>query len=52
MIIVATSAENNCLYCVVAHGAILRLSAKSPTISDQVNYIAHYKLIITVYSML
>ena len=48
MIIVATSAENNCLYCVVAHGAILRLSAKSPTISDQVNH----KLIITVYSML
>ena len=35
MIVVATSAENDCLYCVVAHGAILRIRAKSPTISDQ-----------------
>lgn len=40
MIVVATSGANNCLYCVVAHGAILRVRAKSPTISDQiaVNY--------------
>ena len=29
MIVVATSAENNCLYCVVAHGAILRIYEKS-----------------------
>ncbi len=36
MIVVATSAENECLYCVVAHGAILRIRAKSPTIADQV----------------
>ena len=35
MIVVATSAANDCLYCVVAHGAILRIRAKSPTISDQ-----------------
>ena len=32
MIVVATSAENNCLYCVVAHGAILRIYEKSATI--------------------
>ena len=31
MIVVATSAANECLYCVVAHGAILRIRAKSPT---------------------
>ena len=30
MIVVATSAVNNCLYCVVAHGAILRIRAKNP----------------------
>lgn len=36
MIVVATSAANDCLYCVVAHGAILRIRAKSPTIADQV----------------
>ncbi len=36
MIVVATSAENNCLYCVVAHGAILRIRAKQPLIADQV----------------
>jgi uncharacterized peroxidase-related enzyme len=36
MIVVATSGANNCLYCVVAHGAILRVRAKSPTVSDQV----------------
>lgn len=40
MIVVATSAANDCLYCVVAHGAILRVYAKSPTIADEiaVNY--------------
>ena len=36
MIVVATSNDNNCQYCVVAHGAILRLRAKEPTIADQV----------------
>src|SRR5438477_3801042 len=36
MIVVATSAVNNCLYCVVAHGAILRIRAKDPLIADQV----------------
>ena len=30
MIVVATSNDNNCLYCVVAHGAILRIRAKTP----------------------
>lgn len=34
MIVVVTSAHNKCLYCVVAHGAILRLYEKSATISD------------------
>jgi uncharacterized peroxidase-related enzyme len=36
MIVVATSAANDCLYCVVAHGAILRIRAKDPHIADQV----------------
>ena len=36
MVVVATSAENNCLYCVVAHGAILRVYEKNPLIADQV----------------
>ena len=35
MIIVATSAANHCLYCVVAHGAILRIYEKKPMIADQ-----------------
>ena len=35
MIIVATSGANHCLYCVVAHGAILRVYAKQPHIADQ-----------------
>ena len=34
MIVVATSAVNNCLYCVVAHGAILRIYEKSTQISE------------------
>jgi uncharacterized peroxidase-related enzyme len=34
MIVVATSAANDCLYCVVAHGAILRVRAKDPLIAD------------------
>jgi uncharacterized peroxidase-related enzyme len=36
MIVVATSGANNCLYCVVAHGAILRIYAKNPRVADQV----------------
>jgi uncharacterized peroxidase-related enzyme len=36
MIIVATSAANQCHYCVIAHGAILRVYAKNPLIADQV----------------
>ena len=36
MIVVATSAANECLYCVVAHGAILRVYEKHPLIADQV----------------
>jgi uncharacterized peroxidase-related enzyme len=41
MIIVATSAANQCLYCVVAHGAILRIYEKKPLLADQVavNYL-------------
>jgi uncharacterized peroxidase-related enzyme len=36
MIIVATSAANHCLYCVIAHGAILRIYEKKPLVADQV----------------
>jgi 4-carboxymuconolactone decarboxylase len=36
MIVVATSSPNQCQYCVVAHGAILRIRAKNPFIADQV----------------
>ena len=36
MIVVATSAVNECLYCVVAHGAILRIYEKKPLVADQV----------------
>ncbi len=36
MIITTTSAANSCLYCVVAHGAILRIYEKKPLIADQV----------------
>jgi uncharacterized peroxidase-related enzyme len=36
MIIVATSAANECLYCVVAHGALLRIFEKKPLVADQV----------------
>ena len=37
MIVTATSAANNCLYCVVAHGAILRIYEKKPLVADQVS---------------
>ena len=36
MIVVATSAANDCTYCVVAHGAILRIRARDPLVADQV----------------
>ncbi|KVG35339.1 peroxidase-related enzyme [Burkholderia diffusa] len=36
MIVVATSSVNQCQYCVIAHGAILRIRAKDPLIADQV----------------
>jgi uncharacterized peroxidase-related enzyme len=36
LIVVATSAANDCLYCVVAHGAIARIRARDPHIADQV----------------
>lgn len=36
LIVVATSAQNHCLYCVVAHGAIARIRARDPRIADQV----------------
>ena len=41
MIVVATSGYNQCLYCVVAHGAILRIYEKKPLVADQVavNYL-------------
>ena len=35
MIVVATSAAADCLYCVVAHGAVLRIRAKNPRVTDQ-----------------
>lgn len=41
MIVVATSAANSCLYCVVAHGAILRIRARNPRLSEQVA--THYR---------
>ena len=36
MIVIATSAENSCLYCIISHGAILRIYSKHPTLSDQI----------------
>ena len=36
MIVVATSAHNQCIYCVVAHGAILRIREKNPQLADQI----------------
>jgi uncharacterized peroxidase-related enzyme len=46
MIVAATSAKNGCLYCVVAHGALLRIYAKNPLVADQVA-INHLKADIT-----
>ena len=36
MIVVATSAQNDCLYCIVSHGAVLRIRSKDKNISDQI----------------
>lgn len=36
LVVVATSGANHCLYCIVAHGAILRIRSKDPQLSDQV----------------
>ena len=36
MVVVATSGANDCLYCVVAHGALLRIYEKNPLVADQV----------------
>ncbi len=36
MIVVATSADNGCQYCVIAHGAILRIRARHPLLADQI----------------
>jgi len=41
MIVVATSSPNQCQYCVIAHGAILRVRAKDPLIADQIS--ANYR---------
>ncbi len=41
MIVVATSSANQCIYCVVAHGAILRIREKNPFIADQIT--ANYR---------
>jgi uncharacterized peroxidase-related enzyme len=46
MIVTATSAKNSCLYCVVAHGALLRIYAKNPLLADQVA-VNHLKADIT-----
>jgi uncharacterized peroxidase-related enzyme len=46
MIVTTTSVKNNCLYCVVAHGALLRIYAKNPLIADQVA-VNHLKADIT-----
>lgn len=47
MIVTATSARNGCLYCVVAHGALLRIYSKNPLIADQVS-VNHLKADIPV----
>ena len=43
MIIVATSAQNNCLYCIVAHGALQRIYSKNPRLADQVSKICRLR---------
>jgi len=46
MIVTTTRAKNDCLYCVVAHGALLRIYAKNPLVADQVA-VNHLKADIT-----
>lgn len=46
MIVTTTSAKNDCLYCVIAHGALLRIYAKNPLVADQVA-VNHLKADIT-----
>ena len=46
MIVTTTSAANHCLYCVVAHGALLRIYEKKPLVADQVA-VNHHKADIT-----
>lgn len=46
MIVVATSAANHCLYCVIAHGAILRVRSRDPEIADQIA-VAHARADVT-----
>src|SRR5919205_1088324 len=46
MVIVATSGANRCLYCVVAHGALLRIYEKKPLLADQVA-VNHHKADLT-----
>ena len=46
MIVTTTSAANHCLYCVVAHGAILRIYEKKPLVADQVA-VNHHKADLT-----
>lgn len=46
MIVTATSARNQCLYCVIAHGALLRVYSKNPLLADQVA-VNHLKADIT-----
>lgn len=46
MIVLATSAENHCLYCIVAHGALHRIYSKQPLLADQVSQI----ILIKIYS--
>jgi uncharacterized peroxidase-related enzyme len=46
MIVTTTSAKNDCMYCVVAHGALLRIYAKNPIVADQVA-VNHLKADIT-----
>ncbi|NCF48739.1 MAG: peroxidase-related enzyme, partial [Bacteroidetes bacterium] len=36
MIVIATSAHNECLYCIISHGALLRIYSKKPMLSDQI----------------
>ena len=48
MIVVATSSANNCMYCIVAHGALLRIYSKNTLLGDQVKFLLNQvKLVIS-----